>query len=79
MDITVKPVSPTAWSLIDLLGRDVGTIAESAPGEFRIEPGERVADTMKAMKLGPYATLDEALSAIETFTRSTCRLVAQGE
>ncbi len=79
MDITVKPVSRTAWSLIDLLGRDVGTVHENEPEEFRIEPGERVADNMKAMKLGPYSTLDQALSAIETFTRSTCRLVAQGE
>ena len=79
MDITVKPVSATAWSLIDLLGRDVGIVEKKAPEEFRIQPGERVADNMKAMKLGPYATLDEALSAIETFTRSTCRLVAVGE
>lgn len=76
MDITVKPVSATAWLLIDLLGRDVGTVEEKAPEDFRIAPGERVADNMKAMKLGPYASLDEALSAIETFTRSTCRMVA---
>lgn len=72
-------MSPSAWSLIDLLGRDVGTIDEKAQGEFRIEPGDRVADNMKAMKLGPYETLDEALSAIETFTRSTCRVVTTGE
>lgn len=76
MDITVKPISATAWSLVDLLGRDVGTVEEKAPHEFRIEPGARVADNMKSMKLGPHATLDEALAAIETFTRSTCRMVA---
>ncbi len=79
MDITVKPVGPTTWSLIDLLGRDIGAVEERAPADFRIEPGERVADTMRAMKLGPHATLDEALSAIETFTRSTCRLVAKSQ
>jgi hypothetical protein len=29
---------------------------------------------MRAMKHGPFATLDAALSQIEVFTRSTCRL-----
>lgn len=76
MDITVKPTSSTSWSLIDLLGRDVGKVEEQAAGEFRIVPGERVAADMKAMKHGPFATLDLALSELETFTRSTCRLEA---
>jgi hypothetical protein len=74
MDIVVTPTALGDWSLIDLLGRQVGTVRETAPGEYRIIPGERVADSMRAMKQGPFATLDKALSEIETFTRSTCRL-----
>ncbi len=38
LDITVKPITAAGWSLIDLLGRDVGSVIEKASGEFRIEP-----------------------------------------
>ena len=74
MDIVVTPTALGAWNLVDLLGRHVGIVEEAAPAEFRITPGERIADSMRAMKRGPFATLDKALSEIETFTRSTCRL-----
>lgn len=76
MDIIVKPNGPTGWTLVDLLGRDMGTVTEIAPGDFRIIPGARVAETMQAMKHGPYAGLDAALSAIETHTRARCRMAA---
>jgi len=74
MDIIVTPTAPGCWDLIDLLGRRVGMVKEAAPDEYRITPGERVSASMRAMKHGPFVTLDKALSEIETFTRSTCRL-----
>lgn len=74
MDIVVAPTGLRAWNLVDLLGRHVGIIEAAAPDEYRITPGERVAASMRAMKHGPCATLDKALSEIETFTRSICRL-----
>lgn len=74
MDIIVTPSGPTSWTLVDLLGRTIGVVELSAPDDYRIIPGERVADSMRAMKQGPFATLDAALSQIEVFTRSTCRL-----
>jgi hypothetical protein len=77
VDIVVKPNGPEGWSLVDLLGRDMGLVKEVAPGEFRIIPGARVAETMQAMKHGPYGGLDAALSAIETHLRATCRLAAE--
>lgn len=76
MDIIVKPSGPSGWTLIDLLGREMGTVTEIAPDDFRIIPGARVAETMQAMKHGPYPGLDAALSAIETHTRATCRMAA---
>ena len=74
MDIIVTPSGPTSWALIDLLGRNMGRVELAAPDEYRIIPGERVAESMRAMKHGPFPTLDAALSQIEVFTRSTCRL-----
>jgi hypothetical protein len=79
MDIVVTPTAFGDWNLVDLLGRRVATVQEAAPGEYRITPGERVADSMRAMKQGPFATLDKALSEIETFTRSTCRLAPKAD
>jgi hypothetical protein len=76
MDIIVTPTALGSWSLVDLLGRQLGTVEETVPDEYRIIPGERVADTMSAMKHGPFTTLDSALSEIETFTRSTCRMAS---
>lgn len=77
MDIVVKPNGAAGWSLVDLLGREMGTVSEVAPGEFRIRPEARIAETMQSMKHGPYPGLDAALSAIETHTRATCRMAAE--
>jgi hypothetical protein len=74
MDIIVKSTTHGNWNLVDLLGRHIGTVEEVSPVEYRITPGERVSETMRAMKHGPFLTLDDALSEIEAFTRSTCRL-----
>jgi hypothetical protein len=74
MDIIVTPKGQSQWVLVDLLGRSMGIVELAAPDEYRIIPGERVADSMRSMKHGPFATLDAALSQIEVFTRSTCRL-----
>ena len=76
MDIVVTPAVTGAWSLVDLLGRAIGVVEETAPDEYRIAPGDRVAATMRAMKHGPFPTLDKALAEIETFTRSTCRMAS---
>ena len=60
MDIIVTPTAPGCWDLIDLLGRRVGMVKEAAPDEYRITPGERVSASMRAMKHGPFVTLDKA-------------------
>ncbi len=80
MDIDVKPkVGETAWLLTDLLGRQMGRVAEEPAGEFRIQPAGQALQTMESMKLGPYRTLDDALAEIERFTRGTCRRVPNGD
>jgi hypothetical protein len=79
MDIVVTPTGSGAWSLVDLLGRHMGIVEETAPHEYRIEPDNRVGDAMRAMKRGPFPTLDRALAEIETFTRSTCRMAPIAE
>jgi hypothetical protein len=74
MDITVTRAADDrlAWDLTDLLGRPVGRIT-GAGHRFVIEPGERAQSSMAGLKAGPYASLDEALTAIETHTRGACR------
>lgn len=73
MDITVAVLSPTTWSLVDLLGRRIGVVEEEPAGEFRIRTEDRAAKPLQAMKHGPFSSLDAALSEIETFTRGSCR------
>ena len=75
MDITVKPIDGgKAWSLVDLLGRSMGRITEYPATRFTIHPDGQALETMNGIKAGPFASLDEALSEIETFTRGVCRL-----
>jgi len=59
--------------MADLLDRDLGRIVQTG-GTFSIEPAGHAIETMHSMKHGPFATLDNALRAIETHTRGTCRL-----
>jgi hypothetical protein len=63
--------------MTDLLGRAMGRVVEEPPGTFRIEAAGQARETMKAMKHGPFPTLDAALAEIERFTRGTCRRGAQ--
>ncbi|KRE12511.1 hypothetical protein ASE66_18435 [Bosea sp. Root483D1] len=72
IDVTQKP-DGTTWSLTDLLGRDMGYIADRATGEFMIYPAGHALHTMEAMRRGPFKSLDDALAEIERFTRGTCR------
>ena len=75
MDVTVTPTSEgTEWNLIDLLGRSMGRITEHPPKHFTIHPDGQALETMEGMNPGPFATLDAALTEIETHTRGVCRL-----
>jgi hypothetical protein len=76
MDITVTASAKTGeWAMIDLLGRNMGRVAETEPGVFRIKPHGQAATTMAALTSKNYASLDVALAAIEELTRGVCRRV----
>jgi hypothetical protein len=78
MDVTVKAAEDGAtWQLTDLLGRSMGTISRRQD-EFAIVPSGHALETMKAMKQGPFSSLDAALAEIEKHTRGTCRLEDSG-
>jgi hypothetical protein len=75
VDVTVRPTpGGKDWSLIDLLGRSMGRITEDPPKHFTIYPDGHATETMAGLSPGPYASLDSALSEIETHTRGVCRL-----
>ena len=75
MDVTVRPLSSgKEWSLEDLLGRSMGLIKEEPPKHFTIHPDGQALETMADLKPGPYASLDAALTEIETHTRGVCRM-----
>lgn len=74
LDVTVKRASENEWSMVDLLGRSMGQIREDPPKHFTIHPDGQAMETMADLKPGPYASLDEALSEIETHTRGVCRM-----
>ena len=74
MDVTVRPMAGgKGWSLIDLLGRPMGRITEDPPKHFTIHPDGKATETMAGLSPGPFASLDLALSEIETHTRGVCR------
>jgi predicted proteasome-type protease len=74
LDVTVKRASDNEWNMIDLLGRSMGQIREDPPQHFTIYPDGQALETMADLKAGPYASLDAALTVIETHTRGVCRL-----
>src|SRR3954447_14735614 len=75
MDITVRRTGEgSTWSLEDLLGRPMGSIAEDRPKHFTIHPEGQALETMRGLSPGPYASLDAALAEIETHTRGVCRM-----
>lgn len=64
------------WRLTDLLGRSMGAIRADGDA-FAVEPAGKAIETMKGMRCGPFASLDEALAAIEIHTRGVCRRGAE--
>jgi hypothetical protein len=74
LDVTVRRASDNEWNLEDLLGRSMGLIKEDRPRHFTIHPDGQALETMADLNPGPYASLDAALSEIETHTRGVCRL-----
>jgi hypothetical protein len=76
VDITVTASTKKGeWALTDLLGREMGRVAETEPGIFRIRPQGQAVATMAALTSKSYASLDVALAAIEEHTRGVCRRV----
>jgi hypothetical protein len=74
VDVTVTATpDKTAWTLTDLLGRDMGSVREAGPGIFKIQPEGHAIETMAALVSKSYASLDDALAAIEEHTRGVCR------
>lgn len=73
VDIVVPRVDQSAvWDLKDLLGRPMGTIAQEQKG-FYISPIGEAVKTMNLVNCGPHASLDGALTEIETRRRGVCR------
>lgn len=76
MDVTVdRAAGGEGWTLKDLLGRSMGTVAEGPPSRFTIRPEGHALETMEGINLGPHASLDDALAEIERHTRGVCRRV----
>jgi hypothetical protein len=50
-----------------------GVITEDPAKQFTIEPGGQAIETMAGLRHGPYASLDAALTEIETHTRGVRR------
>ncbi len=74
MDVIVTPTDDgKAWSLTDLLGRQMGRIAETSARQFTIHPDGHALETMLGIQHGPFTSLDDALAAIEKHTRGVCR------
>jgi hypothetical protein len=61
------------WALTDLLRRNMGCVAETEPGVFKIKPEGQAVATMAALTSKTYTSLDLALAAIEEHTRGVCR------
>jgi len=53
VDLRVKPTtSGTAWELVDLLARSMGSIRQTAPNEFTIHPEGHALTTMAGIERG---------------------------
>ena len=62
-----------AWTLADLLGRPMGHIMEARGPGFTIFPAERVHHVLGKMPVGPFASLNDTLRAVEKRTHGLCR------
>ena len=68
MDLIVaRAAESDGWSLTDLLGRSMGSVTEEPGQAFTIRPAGHALETMKGIRLGPHASLDEALAEIERY------------
>ena len=61
------------WRLTDLLGRSMGTIVETSPAKFVLEPEGKARETMGTLPFHGYNSLDDVLARIEKHTRGVCR------
>ena len=74
MDVIVTQMPDNnSWALADLLGRDMGRVTEISAGAFMIQPAGNAIETLAAITSPTYASLDDALAAIEEHTRGVCR------
>ena len=73
MDVIVTQMPDNSWGLTDLLGRGMGRVSEISAGAFMIQPAGNAIKTLAAITSPKYASLDDALAAIETHTRGVCR------
>ncbi len=75
MDVTVTRAAycRNAWTLMDLLGRPMRRIMEARGPGFTIYPAERAHHVMGEIPFGPFASLDDALRALEKRTHGVCR------
>jgi len=74
MDVIVtKSSDGENWAMMDLLGRDMGRVSEVHPGFFMIQPAGNALETLSALTTSSFASLDDALAAIEEHTRGQCR------
>jgi hypothetical protein len=76
MDITVTRAGDcrNAWTPADLLGRPMGRITHARGPGFIIDPDERALYVMANVPLGPFASFEDALRAIEKHLRGVCHL-----
>ena len=76
MDITVTRMGDcrNAWTLTDLLGRPMARITYARGPGFIIDPDERAPDTMDTVPLGPFASFEDALRALEKHLHGVCHL-----
>ena len=76
MDITVTRAADEwrTWALTDLLGRPMGCITGTRGPGFIIEPDERALYIMANVPLGPFASFEDALRAIEKHLHGVCHL-----
>ena len=74
MDISVTRAADDrrAWNLTDLLGRPMGRIIGTRGPGLILEPDERAPNIMNKVPLGPFASLEEALSIIEKHLHGVC-------
>ena len=72
MDVIVTAAGNDAWTMTDLLGRDMGIVKQNGD-IFTIRPSGNAVKTMAALTSKSYKSLDVALAAIEEHTRGVCR------